>query len=350
MHNQSMVYQIESLKHKYGEKIVLQIDRLSIEGHKIVGLVGPNGSGKSTFLKLLAFIEFPSEGKIKYFPPEDVKNKIPIRFQITLLCQEPYLLKRSVFANVSYGLRLRGITHGLHDRVSEALRWVGLEPKYFLERKWFELSGGEAQRVALAARLVLRPQVLLLDEPTANVDMESAQLIKEAALMAQKEWGTTIVVSSHDRGWISEVCDSVVHLFNGYVIGGGTENIFFGPWERIGNNRCMKKLSDGQRLILFGSGGSKSVAVMNADKIYIFDFPIGSALKARFSDVCFLEGTVSSVILDRSSSCLLVTVNVGRTVFMSQVSKDTKYISSIYPGRKVVLGIPMSGARWLLSN
>ncbi len=342
-----MIYRIKHLKHKYGEKTVLQIDDMSIERHKIVGLVGPNGSGKSTFLRLLAFIEPPSEGKIEYFSPENAGDNVPVRYQITLLCQEPYLLKRSVFANVSYGLKLRGITHGLYDRVSEALRWVGLEPKHFLNRRWFELSGGEAQRVALAARLVLKPQVLLLDEPTANVDMESAQLIKEATLMAQKEWGTTVIVSSHDRGWISEVCDDVVHLFNGYVIGSGTENIFFGPWESIDSNRCIKKLDDGQELVLFGTGCSGSVAVINASKIYIFDFPISSALKARFSDVCFLDGIISSMVLDRSSGDLLVSVNVGRTVFMSRASRTTGYISSIYPGRKVVLGIPMGGARWL---
>ena len=89
---------------------------------------------------------------------------------------------------------------------------VGLPPDKFSRRKWFELSGGEAQRVALAARLVLRPEVLLLDEPTSSVDVASAQRMHEAVLEAKNSWKTTLVIASHDQTWLHGVCDTYVDL------------------------------------------------------------------------------------------------------------------------------------------
>jgi tungstate transport system ATP-binding protein len=96
---------------------------------------------------------------------------------------------------------------------------LGLDPDTFARRQWDELSGGEAQRVALAARLVLNPRVLLLDEPTASVDARSSELIRSASLRARNDWGTTLVIASHDREWLYDVCDEVLHLFKGVPAG-----------------------------------------------------------------------------------------------------------------------------------
>ena len=188
------IYRIRRLIRRYNGQTALGVDDLALAPATITGLIGPNGSGKSTLLGLLAFVDRPSEGEILYqgrpaepFSPE-------IRFQVTLLTQEPYLLKRSVFDNIAYGLRLRKETDHLRRRVFAAMEQVGLSPEAFSRRRWYELSGGEAQRVALAARLVLCPRVLLLDEPTASVDADSALRIKRAALAARERWGTTLVI------------------------------------------------------------------------------------------------------------------------------------------------------------
>ena len=101
------------------------------------------------------------------------------------------LKKRTVYKNIAYGLKVRGDRDNLTQSVHDALNMVGLDPDAFAQRQWDELSGGEAQRVALAARLVLKPRVLLLDEPTASVDAASSELIRVASLRARSEWGTT---------------------------------------------------------------------------------------------------------------------------------------------------------------
>ena len=158
-------------------------------------------------------------------------------------------MKRNVFNNVSYGLKLRGDRKESADRVHEALALVGLSGKDFVRRPWYALSGGEAQRVALAARLALKPKVLLLDEPTASVDAASAQLIKEASLRARRELGTTLIVASHDWQWLYEICDEISHLFNGRIFGTGRETIIFGPWQKLGPGKWGKILSDQQQLL-----------------------------------------------------------------------------------------------------
>ena len=257
------IYEIRSLKHSYGGQAVLSIDHLTVKQANIVGLVGPNGSGKSTLLRLLGLIERPSQGNILYNGQFVEPFSDEARFHITLLPQEPFLLKRSVFKNVSYGLKLRGNSGDTADRVNEALSLVGLSSEDFAQRPWYALSGGEAQRVALAARLALKPKVLLLDEPTASVDAVSAQLIKEATLRARQELGTTLIVASHDWQWLYEICDEILHLFKGKIFGRGRETIIFGPWQKLGTGKWGKILSDKQQLQVSSPPNQEAAAVID---------------------------------------------------------------------------------------
>lgn len=215
-------YVLNHVQHSYQNRKVLDIPVLVIKPGTITGLVGPNGSGKSTLLKLLAFATRPTSGTILFNNSIAVPFSEKVRFAVTLLTQEPYLLKRTVFDNITYGLKIRGEKCSEQDtnclkKVKSAMAHVGLSCEKFVHRKWNQLSGGEAQRVAMAARLILKPQVLLLDEPTASVDIESADLIRRAAVTARKEWQTTILVASHDRNWLDEVCDCHIHLSRGKI-------------------------------------------------------------------------------------------------------------------------------------
>lgn len=205
------LYHLENITQVYGDRTVLDVDRLDIEIRTITGLIGPNGSGKSTLMRILAFLEKPATGRVTFQGQPLSQVALDLRRQVTMLSQEPYLLKRSVQANVSYGLKLRGISDTRHQ-VSRALEKVGLDPTRFSQRSWRELSGGEAQRVALAARLILKPKVLLLDEPTASVDRESSDLILRAALDARNRWGTTLIIISHQLTWLRQIADGILSM------------------------------------------------------------------------------------------------------------------------------------------
>ncbi len=210
-------YHLENIAHFYGEKQVLDIPKLTLESGSITGLTGPNGSGKSTLLKLLAFAMKPSRGTICYQGRPQLPFSKSVRSQVTLLTQHPYLLKRSVFDNLAYGLKIRKDTQKLKARIKESLNTVGLDHDRFAHRQWHELSGGEAQRVALAARLILEPEVLLLDEPVASVDSASARRIRRAALDARKRFGTTLVIASHDLNWLYDCSDTQIVITQGRI-------------------------------------------------------------------------------------------------------------------------------------
>lgn len=302
MKTDASAFDIHAVRHGYGRGPVLEIDRLAVPGGAITGLVGPNGSGKSTLLRLLGCIERPTEGRIAFNGQPIKPFSETARFQIALLPQEPFLMKRSVFKNVCYGLKLRGQRKGFADRVEQALVLVGLPPDRFAHRPWYALSGGEAQRVALAARLVLRPRVLLLDEPTASVDAASARLIKEASLRARQEWGTTLVIASHDRQWLYEVCDDVLHLFKGRVFGTGHETIVFGPWERDAEGGWTKPLADGSRLMVTDPPHPDAVAVIR--------FTAGEDEKQAMQGPAepSVRGTVSRLNLEKSTGNVIATI------------------------------------------
>jgi molybdopterin-guanine dinucleotide biosynthesis protein B len=151
-------------------------------------------------LRLLAFLETPVAGEVRYREQPTVGREYDLRGEVTYFPQEPYLLKRTVRANVGYGLAIRGAPD-IRERVDGALAQVGLDPARFAGRSWRQLSGGEVKRVALAARLALRPKVLLLDEPTANLDRDSADLVRRAVLGARERHGVTRRLSDRtDRG------------------------------------------------------------------------------------------------------------------------------------------------------
>jgi tungstate transport system ATP-binding protein len=207
---------LDNIRQRYSDRTVLDIEHMEFGEGTITGLAGPNGSGKSTLLRMLAFLEPPAKGIISFLGhPTSAKSSA--NRQVTLLVQEPYLLKRTVFANVAYGLRIRS-KNDIPAKVFRALEVVGLDPASFAKRQWFELSGGEVQRVALAARLVLKPKVLLMDEPTASLDAKSAELIHQAALSARDEYGAALVIASHDMSWLESVTDHIHYLENGRLV------------------------------------------------------------------------------------------------------------------------------------
>jgi tungstate transport system ATP-binding protein len=203
-------YEISGVEHAYNGQASLRCQRLDVPEGAVVGIGGPNGAGKSTLMRVMAFLLAPSRGSVRFFGREARCGDPALIGQAVLMPQDPALLRRRVEANVLYGLKLRGMDDP--RAAAEALELVGLDPGKFMRRWWWELSGGEARRVALAARLAIKPRVLLLDEPTASLDPESAELVRLAVLAARRARGLTALAVSHDREWLDAACDVTYRL------------------------------------------------------------------------------------------------------------------------------------------
>lgn len=200
------------------DDFTLQIDRLELQRGEIYLLHGPNGSGKSTLLHLMALLLMPVAGEIRYHgePVLGARDRQRLRRQITLVEQSPFLFNTSVYQNLAFGLRLRDVRGDLQRRrITQALQAVGLEG--FEHRRASALSGGETRRVALARAMVLRPQVLLLDEPTAGLDRESLPIF-ERCLATLPGQGTTVVIASHDGDQQRRLGGTSLHLEHGQLV------------------------------------------------------------------------------------------------------------------------------------
>jgi tungstate transport system ATP-binding protein len=223
-------FALEKVCKRYGGRQVLAVDQLDIRQGEVLALVGPSGSGKSTFLRLLNFLEPPTSGVIRFAGHRvDASTEAPldVRRRITMVAQRPMLLDRSVLANVQFGLQLRG-QRDRKDQAQAALAQVGLGG---LRGQYARtLSGGEAQRVALARAMVIDPEVLLLDEPTANLDPYNVGMIEDTVRRLNKETGMTVVLVTHNVFQARRLAHRVALLLDGTIIElSGTDNFFNSP-------------------------------------------------------------------------------------------------------------------------
>jgi tungstate transport system ATP-binding protein len=222
------VYRLQNVSKTYDERRVLTVDHLRIRRGEVFALVGPSGAGKSTLLRMLNFLESPNTGRIRFLDIEfRSRGQVPLqhRRRVTTVFQRPILLNRTVQANVAYGLRLRS-EEDVSERVCQALKEVGLEDH--ARQRARTLSGGEAQRVALARAIVLDPDVLLLDEPTANLDPYNVGLIEEIVQKRNQEQGTTLVLVTHNVFQAKRLADRVALMLEGDIVEVTDVETFFG--------------------------------------------------------------------------------------------------------------------------
>ena len=336
------IYQLQNIRKFHGRQLAVDIATLSIPAASITGLVGPNGSGKSSLLKLLAFVDSPSEGDIWFNGVKATRFSASVRFHVCLLPQEPYLLKRSVFDNIAYGLTLRGIRKSRCSRaVMDALSLVGLSGKEFAGRPWYQLSGGEAQRVALAARLALNPEVLILDEPTASVDAASAQQIKSCALNASRDRGVTLVIVSHDWQWLYDISDNVIQMFRGKVIPSCMENIVSGPWRQESDGSWGKPLPDGQYLRVSEPPDADAVAAIPPDSIWV-----SRALPLLKPVEHAIQSVVTRMTLETPSGNVRITLKAAEISLSFFISVDTAQAMNLFPGQRFYIVYPVSSVVW----
>jgi tungstate transport system ATP-binding protein len=219
---------LTGVQHIYGARTVLRIPSLTIQQGEIFALVGPSGAGKSTLLRLLALLEAPSRGQVSVcLNGRQVTYSTAStadRRQLAMVFQRPALLSRSVRANVAYGLRVRG-EHDGHTQIDAVLERVSLS--HLAKARPRTLSGGEAQRVAVARALILEPHVLLLDEPTANLDPFNVRLIESLVREQHDQYGSTIVLVTHNIFQARRLATCVAFVLDSELIEAAPVEAFF---------------------------------------------------------------------------------------------------------------------------
>lgn len=315
------LYALRAVRVERDGRPILALPELAIAGGAITAVVGPNGAGKSTLLRLLAFLLAPSRGTVT-FAGRAVDARpatlAALRRRVTYVGAAPYLFHGSVRHNVAFGLRARGRRDPA--AVRRALDAVGAGA--LLERAARTLSSGEAQRVALARALACSPQVVLFDEPTANVDRASVPQI-EAALVRLPAAGCTVVFATHDADQARRLAASVVALDDGRPAPAPVVTVLRGAARRVGDRWIFD--SAGLRLELPAEAHPPAVAI-SADDLIVSLAPIASSARNQ------LRGRIAAI--DTDPGGVLLTIDCGQPL-RARITEQSRLALGLAIGSEV---------------
>jgi len=263
--------EVVGLNHRYGERKVLENINLKINKGEAFALIGPTGAGKTTLLRLIDLLEVPASGEV-YFDgihiPKSGRQRLKVRRRMAFVLQKPQVFNLSVYDNVASGLRWRREKKDRIDKkVNGILEMFGLEG--YRNRNARTLSGGEAQRVALARAMVIEPEILLLDEPTANLDPGSTAKIEQVVSYISEQGNTTIIMATHDMPQGQHLANRIGVLLDGKIVQtGDAEQVFRSPQdEEVANFVGMENIIEGvitannQGMVMIDIGGAAIQAV-----------------------------------------------------------------------------------------
>ena len=318
------------LGHKYNGRQVLKNINLKVNRGEAFGLIGPTGAGKTTLLRLLDLLEMPAAGRI-YFEGADAtsskQDRLEIRRRMSFVQQKPIVFTMSVYDNVACGLRWRREGHDIvRKKVQAMLELVNLAE--YRNRDAKTLSGGETQRVAIARALVTEPEVLFLDEPTANLDPVSSSQVEKILSDIIREQKVTVVMATHDMSQGQRIARRIGVLINGEILQVGSPNeIFCAPTntyvaEFVGVENILKGV------IIEKDDNLVTIQVNDSIIQAISDYEIGEAVYALIRP----EDITLALAKDRTSA---------RNVFKGKITK----IASVGPLARIEIdcGFPLLG-------
>ena len=295
----------------------------------IHAVLGQNGSGKSTLLHIIGLLLKPTSGTI-LIDGKDVYSHhstvAELRPSLTTVIQNPVLFDTTVEKNIEFGLKIRDITR--EERaviVDECLKMVRLEG--FQKRRARELSGGEAQRIAIARALAIKPEVLFLDEFTSNVDEKSIEVLEEVITTVNKTYDATIFLVTHDTSQAYRLADTVLNLFEGCVVRPSLEHLFRGRLENINGLSLFDTGRMKMQVVTDRSHGTAYAAIDPRDIVISIE-PFNSSARNSF------QGTIFKIIDDGAS--VLLGIKAGEE-FTVKVTRESLFEMHITVGSSIYL-------------
>ena len=233
----------EDLRHVYSagtpfEKAALDGINTQIDKGQLIGIIGHTGSGKSTFVQHLNALLKPTSGRVLYNGEDINKDKISrrdIRQRVGLVFQYPeyQLFEETVYLDIAFGPKNMKLSEReIDERVKEAAAFAGVSEELF-DKSPLELSGGQKRRIAVAGVIAMRPDVLILDEPTAGLDPESCRLILENICTYREKTGSTVIIISHNMDDVARITDRIIVFSEGKTVMDGTPGEIFSNPERV---------------------------------------------------------------------------------------------------------------------
>ena len=339
---------------RYRETTALEMVNLSVLEKEIFTILGPNGSGKTTMLKIMASIEEPTSGGVFFEGKRiDNRNRSQARKKCTMVFQKTTLFNTTVYKNVAYGLKLRGYSKKeVDDKTKEALGLVKLTG--YEKRPAKQLSGGEQQRVSLARALALNTRLLLLDEPTANLDPKNVSIIEETIYRVNRELDTTIVMATHNTFQAEILTNRVALLLGGRIARiGASQEVLRGPskdlasFTRLENvfSGNSKTLHEGTSFIAVDGGVEIEAAWKKSGKVTVFVRPediIVSQKTLASSARNVFKGKIAEVT--DFGSVVKLRVDAGKE-FVAQITKRSFVEMQLNIGSTVFLTFKASSVQ-----
>ena len=320
--------EIVDLWQRHGEVDILRSITLRVDRGEVIALIGPTGAGKTTLLRLMNLLDVPAAGRI-YFDGIDTtssaKARLEVRRRMAFVLQKPIVFNMSVYENIACGLKWRGLGRSeIREKVGSILEMTDLST--YRDRSARTLSGGEVQRVAIARAVAIEPEVLLLDEPTANLDPVSASKIEELITDIIKRHVTTVIMATHDMSQGQRLADRIGVLVNGEILQtGSAREVFTSPGNReIAEFVGVENIVDG-------------VILSNQDKVVTID--IGGKVVEAISDYAVGEEVSACVRPEDVTLSLVKVSSSARNSFIGKVN----WVVSVGPLTRVELdcGFPL---------
>ena len=292
----TVIYHLQQIEFDYGTAFGLANVSLAIEGGTITSLVGPNGSGKTSLLNLLAFLETPASGTFHYHGQSlQPGRQNEFKKSVGYVQQNPYLLRGSVLYNVELGLKLQHVDKApRRQRAHEVLQLMNIAA--LENRSIHDLSGGEAQKVAIAQILVLEPEVLILDEPFTFLDKQSISELETLIRKLKTDYNKTIILTTHNQLQAQALSDKVYSIVQGKVFESQIMNMFNGELDSSGT-----RFNTGKQTLILPEGARETVQVaIDPRQVVLSNERLDSSMqnhfKGRITAMVELNGQVKLTV------------------------------------------------------